>query len=274
MQVIFYTLSSSEDPNNIRYVGKTRQSLKRRLQGHICSASKNKDCVSNHNYNWINKEISKGNTIIISEIETIKCDTDDYWKLLEKYWICQFKTWGFDLTNIREGGEDNHIKTTTEDMIRKRREKIVGKPRDEKTKESISRSLSGHSKSQETIEKIRNSISAKQGRPVIQISMDGKFIKEWDTGAEAARYYNLDRANLNACCKGKKKSCGGYRWEFKFPDYIPQTKVAQVDEFRNIIKVYENSEEASRSLGINSVLINNVCRGKQESTYNMFFKYL
>lgn len=152
MNVIFYTLSSSADPENIRYVGKTKQSLKRRLQGHLCCAKKKTD-LSNHNYNWINKERSLGNEILIREIETITCDNDEYWKLLEKYWICQFKIWGFNLTNIREGGEDNYTPITKEEVVKKRAKSIIGKPRDEQTKLSISKELSERLKSEETKKK-------------------------------------------------------------------------------------------------------------------------
>ena len=42
MEIKIYTLSSSRNPNEIRYVGKTKQTLKRRLQGHICCAKKAK----------------------------------------------------------------------------------------------------------------------------------------------------------------------------------------------------------------------------------------
>ena len=37
MEIKIYTLSSTREPNNIRYVGKTKQTLKRRLQGYQCA---------------------------------------------------------------------------------------------------------------------------------------------------------------------------------------------------------------------------------------------
>lgn len=42
MEIKIYTLSSTREPNNVRYVGKTKQSLKRRLNGHLCDAKKAK----------------------------------------------------------------------------------------------------------------------------------------------------------------------------------------------------------------------------------------
>lgn len=41
----------------------------------------------------------------------------------------------------------------------------------------------------------------------------------------------------------------------------------------NVIKVFKNSAEAGRELGIEKNLINNVCKGKQPETYHFVFKY-
>ncbi len=48
-----YCLASSENIDEIRYVGKTTQALNRRLSGHICDAKKSKlnNYTKNHNYN-------------------------------------------------------------------------------------------------------------------------------------------------------------------------------------------------------------------------------
>ena len=41
----------------------------------------------------------------------------------------------------------------------------------------------------------------------------------------------------------------------------------------NIIKIFKNSAEAGKVLGIEKNLINNVCKGKQPETYHFIFKY-
>ena len=43
MEIKIYTLSSTRDPNNIRYVGKSKQKLSRRLSQHLCAAKKAKE---------------------------------------------------------------------------------------------------------------------------------------------------------------------------------------------------------------------------------------
>lgn len=71
-KTFIYTLASSKNPNDIRYVGKTTQTLKRRLQGHLCDAKKSKKRKTNrYSLNWINKEIDEGYEIIIEELDLI-----------------------------------------------------------------------------------------------------------------------------------------------------------------------------------------------------------
>ena len=41
MEVKIYTLSSSSNPDNIRYIGKTIENLNKRLSGHLTLAKRN-----------------------------------------------------------------------------------------------------------------------------------------------------------------------------------------------------------------------------------------
>lgn len=82
----------------------------------------------------------------------------------------------------------------------------------------------------------------------------------------------MDRANLNACCKGKYKTCGGFIWKYA-SEKVKDTRIIQLSLKGDFIKEFKNSAEAERELGINAVLINRVCKGLQEQTYNYIFKY-
>lgn len=108
VEIKIYTLTSTRNINNIRYVGKTTQKLKDRLIAHISDSKrdlKNK-YTKNYNHNWINKELQEGYQIIITEIDCMNLPKFN-WKWLEQYWISQFKTWGFFLTNLTLGGNGN-----------------------------------------------------------------------------------------------------------------------------------------------------------------------
>lgn len=48
--------------------------------------------------------------------------------------------------------------------------------------------------------------------PVSQYDKNGNFIKKWSTIREAVKFYNLDLGNISKCCRGKRKSTGGYIW--------------------------------------------------------------
>ena len=95
MKTYIYIL---QDPitQEVRYVGKSNNP-KRRYTSHLCDKPK----VKYYSYYWIQSLLKKG----LKPIMTIIDETDHDWQQLEKYWIGQFKAWGFKLTNITEGGE-------------------------------------------------------------------------------------------------------------------------------------------------------------------------
>lgn len=49
---------------------------------------------------------------------------------------------------------------------------------------------------------------------VYQYTIDGKFIKEWISIAEAGRVLQIKSFNIVSCLKGRRKTCAGYRWEY------------------------------------------------------------
>lgn len=109
---IIYSLSSSSNPDNIRYIGKTKN-IKDRLRRHIGKYYLNNE--KTYKNNWIKSEISNGNKIIIKEIERI----EDNWEEREKYWISHFLNEGYKLTNLTKGGEGIPL---TDEIIKKRNE--------------------------------------------------------------------------------------------------------------------------------------------------------
>ena len=214
MKVKIYTMSSSGNPNNIRYVGKTIHTLSRRLSMHISFAKRNKaaNYYCNHTSNWINKELKEGNTILIEEIDSVSFENWEFW---EQYWISQFKCWGFKLTNLTSGGDGNQNMHFSEESNKARSRALLGKPRPQEVKDKISISNLGKPKSITHINHVREAIIKLQGKPVEQYTLDGKFIKEWRCGAEAARFYNVDKTSLMRCCQGKFKKSAGFVWKYK-----------------------------------------------------------
>lgn len=54
-------------------------------------------------------------------------------------------------------------------------------------------------------------------KPVIQLNIYGKFIKEWGSVVEAAKALQIDSSAIAKCCRHvpKYKRAGGYVWEYK-----------------------------------------------------------
>lgn len=59
--------------------------------------------------------------------------------------------------------------------------------------------------------------------PIVQLTLDSKFIKKWACGYEAQRELGIDRSSIIQCCKGKQKSAGGYRWMY-YDDWLKVCK--------------------------------------------------
>lgn len=63
-------------------------------------------------------------------------------------------------------------------------------------------------------EKIQPSKSRFAPKKVLQYSLEGEFIKEWDDAKIAAEQLNLVAKGIKDCCRGRQKSHGGYIWKF------------------------------------------------------------
>ena len=55
----------------------------------------------------------------------------------------------------------------------------------------------------------------KQSIPILQFTKDGKLIKEWPSLVEAQRQLGITHSNICSCCKGYRKSAGGFVWRYK-----------------------------------------------------------
>lgn len=79
-----------------------------------------------------------------------------------------------------------------------------GKQHTEETKEKIRQARLGSKQSAETIKK--------KSKPINQYSMDGEFIKTWDSASEAMKVLGIDKSSIGRVCNGKNKSAGGFKW--------------------------------------------------------------
>ncbi len=57
-------------------------------------------------------------------------------------------------------------------------------------------------------------ISKRVSKKVMQLSIDGKKIKKWNSITEAGNSLGCHISHISSCCHGRTKTAYGYRWEF------------------------------------------------------------
>lgn len=168
--------------NELRYVGKTKQTLQARLNGHMKDSKRRTFSMPN----WI-KGLSKLNKK--PEIVELECVGASEWVEAEMFWIAYAKYLGAKLLNHSLGGDGSvgfKLTDETKNKIRlanlgktlseETKEKLrsfgksvpkeslafykagLGKPRPQEVIEKISKSHIGMRPTEETIEKIRNTL--------------------------------------------------------------------------------------------------------------------
>ena len=133
----------------------------------------------------------------------VACDQEELDKK-EQYWISHYDCIAPKGYNLTIGGE--HPKLT--DETRKRISKAVkgrigsmlGKRHSNETKEKISKSRYG---------KYRGSAN---GRSVKVFCIE--LTETFDCAKEAGRQLAIDPSSIIACCRGRRKSAGGFTWEY------------------------------------------------------------
>lgn len=222
-----YVLKDPRD-NSIRYVGKTINSLNKRLSNHMC------DKRRNHRTSWIKSLKNIELKPIIEEIDST--EDFDFSSILETNYIKHFKEKGFNLVNHTDGGEGTIGRKATEDQKRNQSLRMKGtgigsmnsfynKKHSEETKRKISIANLGKKRSKEVKDKM--SIAQKMRKPrkkfteinklykkVIQKTIDGDFIKEWMSIKETKKN-GFSQSNVSRCCNNKRKTHAGFKWEFK-----------------------------------------------------------
>jgi len=121
-----------------------------------------------------------------------------------------------------------------------------------------------------------------QSIKIKQYTEDGEFIKEWDSIADAARFYNTFDTCIIDCLKGYNKSSAGYVWRYvNDPKNLPigqiETRkrkiILQYDLNGNFIKEWSSIAEIKRVLNIHPGHIPDVCKGRRNHAFGFVWKY-
>lgn len=262
--MFIYSLS---DPisRNIRYIGKTNN-IKKRLINHL------KDKSNCHRTNWISSLKSKKLIPIIDILE--ECseeEVDD----LERYYISQYKSWGYDLTNSTSGGDGGYVFT-------------------DEVKQKMSQQRKGKKQSIESIQKR----AEKMCKPILQYTLYGEFFKQWKSIKSAAEFYKVSETSIKQALSGRSRKCVNFQW-FNYTENFSKNispirkiekltrrgkkliynhpksrKIGQYDLNDNLIKTFSSISQASKELEIKISTLHAQIKFKRKTLKHGKFKYL
>lgn len=209
------------------YIGKTIKTLQNRFHNHCYEALKRNSTTYFHR---AIRKYGKEN-FILEEIEL--CDN----KILnekEVFWISKLRP-HYNQTN---GGEGINGYKYTEEQCRKISERMIGKyegnknpfynqthTKQQKEKWSKMRKgqpspcgFTGKSHKEEsknkTSQTLKNNPNVKRTK-VFQYDIEGNFLREFQSFADAAQFVKTSPSNIKYTCEGKFKHCKGYKWSYQ-----------------------------------------------------------
>lgn len=247
--IIIYSL---EDNDGVKYIGKTNNVTKR-LYRHIFDAT-TKNSLNKRDA-WVKSLVNKG---LKPKIEVIDIVPISEWIFWEQYWISQFRTWGFNLKNMTDGGEGNYGRVVSETT-------------------KIKMSISKKGKTPKNLNQIiKNTIKCS----VNQYSLNGEFIKEWESVNSIKTELKL--SNVDLVVKRKRPSAGGFIWRYS-NDSLSITELKMINDKHKKqvpkpILQYDNNVLIKEWSSVNDVKkiykhINAVLRGDRKSAGGYLWRY-
>ena len=206
-EVINWTLYRHISPSGKIYIGITSKEINRRWR----YGTGYSNCILFQNaidkYGWENIK----HEILFTNLSEVRA------KNLEKDLIRHYKNLEISY-NITDGG-DGHLGCSWNPSPETRTlwsEQRKGRKISNEHKEKISNTMKGKPMREDIYSKGVAIVKILLAKPVIQLDMNGEFIKEFPSIKEAARSVGIksDR-DIIRCCRGERKSRAGYRWKYK-----------------------------------------------------------
>lgn len=264
-KVYIYTLSSSEFPDEVRYVGKT-QYLKERYSQHIKSSNIKNSKVCK----WIKEVLNLRNELIMNIIDEVE---EENWEKAEIGYILLYKSFGANLVNTSKGGNDysfigkykkvnNKIKRPQQSIFMKNntiwknvsaetRKLAAQKANLTKQNKTIlpkTRILSLENK--EKIKYILLNNSKKLAKPVVEVDFNFKILNEYSSISEAERKLNL--SGINSICLNNRCFINKKIFMFKnFTEKDKQNKINLILSKPRTAKIYNEILKTKILSGIN-----------------------
>lgn len=189
--------------NNKRYVGITSQ--KPEYRWNHGEAYKNNP----HFYSAIKKygwDDGFMHVILFDHLTEEEAKEAEIWYIAE--WKTQDREYGY---NVSAGGESCSGWSPPEELRKLWSMQRTGTKRSEETKARMRRSSAFNRP------EVREKCLRNHRKKVSAYTMDGEYVGTWDSIVWACQALGLNqsvRGHISNCCKGERKSAGGYKWEY------------------------------------------------------------
>ena len=109
-----------------------------------------------------------------------------------------------------------------------------------------------------------------RSKPVRQYNLQGKWMMDFESAAEAGRQTDTQPSKITECCYCNRKSANQYQWRFvqdnieELPPIIVKNtkkKVGQYTKENELIAIYESFREAARAVNGTESAISRICAG-------------
>lgn len=281
--------------NNKKYVGQSSN-----LRNRYLSFLRFDQCYAGSR---INNARKKYNNERYWKYEVLEYCTEQELDEREMYYINLYNSInnGYNLSN---GGKTNRGFKWSEEQKDKKRGKnhpLYGKPAYNKgipmTKEQkhlISKRqkeyyethdgfFKGKHHNDETKKKLSRS---KKKTPIIQYTLDGKYVNEFESICEASRITNIDKGSISSCVGRKINTVEGFiflkKGEILTKEHLSliskreersKRSILQISNKGIIIKEFKNAMEAEREIKVSNGSIYKCLNGKTKSAGGFIWKY-
>ena len=137
-------------------------------------------------------------------------------KKIEISLIKKYKEFGIAY-NITDGGDGvlGIIRTISTATKKKMSDSAKGRKLSQRTKDKLSAIRKGKKHSKEWNGNISKSHLGVGSKPVLQFSLSGELMAEYTSLTNAEISTGINNGHISKCCKGIRKTAGGFIWKYK-----------------------------------------------------------
>lgn len=210
-----YCIYKHTAPNDKVYIGITNQNPLRRWNSGRGYQNQKLFYRAILKYGWDNFK----HEILLDDLTKEEAYTKEI-ELIAHYKSNQ-KEYGY---NVSSGGQgSNNVSPSTETRmkisiaLKGKNTWQKGRKASEETRQKMSMARLGHfgwSKGKHLTKEHREKVAKSLSKKVYQFSLQGEFIKEWESGILVERTLKISSGHISRNCRGQRKTAGGFIWRY------------------------------------------------------------